>query len=375
MRTSARGVVVAVPLLAATLAGCGDVEVAVESEVPTPLVDPLPITVGVYYSERFSKYSHAEERWGVDWKAELGPYHVRMAQTLFAAAFRETIPVTDLTALPANPAYVAIIEPQIEQYSFITPKDTGANYYAVTIKYRLNLLAPNGSPADSLTFTGYGSFKSGGITSTAPMMRATKAAMRDAAAKFLVQFPEQEVARKMVAGAPLIETPAPVVAAGTTSVVSAPDNVVIATVPIVDKPPAPATAPDPGAVPGTADPAPSPEEAGGESTSAPDSAGESTPVPESAPETSPPAESSGDSPSAPDSAGESTPVPESAPETSPPAESSGDSPSAPDSAGESTTAPESAPETSPPAESSGDSPSAPDSAQQPETPHEIQPDG
>ena len=31
------------------------------------------------------------------------------------------------------------------------------------------------------------------------MVLATKAAMRDAAAKFLVQFPEQDIAKKMLA--------------------------------------------------------------------------------------------------------------------------------------------------------------------------------
>jgi hypothetical protein len=225
----------------AALAGCGDVEVAAESQMPTPLVDPLPVTVGVHYTEDFSKYQHAEERWGVKWKAELGPYHVRMAEKLFHAAFREIVPVEDLKALPANPPYVAIIEPRIEQYSFITPKDTGANYYAVTIKYRLNVLAPSGEPADSLTFTGYGSFKSGGMSTTTPMVSATKAAMRDAAAKFLVQFPEQDVAKKLVAGTPLIEPPAPVAATSTSAPV-APDDLVIQTVPLIDQAPADATA-------------------------------------------------------------------------------------------------------------------------------------
>ena len=230
----------------AALAGCGDVEVAAESDMPRPLVDPLPITVGVHYSEDFSKYQHAEERWGVKWKAELGPYHVRMAEKLFTAAFRETVPVNDLKALPANPPYVAIIEPRIEQYSFITPKDTGANYYAVTIKYRLNVLAPTGETADSLTFTGYGSFKSGGVSTTSPMVSATKAAMRDAAAKFLVQFPEQDVAKKLVAGTPLIEPAAPVAAAapGTTPGAApvSTDDLVIQTVPIIDQAAADGTA-------------------------------------------------------------------------------------------------------------------------------------
>jgi hypothetical protein len=258
-RVMATGWGVAVPLV--LLAGCGDVQVAAESDVPTPLVDPLPLTVGIYYSEDFSKYAHAEERWGVDWKAELGPYHVRMADRLFAATFREIIPVKDLTALPANPPYVAIIQPRIEQYSFITPKDTGAGYYAVTIKYRLDVLAPNGAPADSLTFTGYGSFKSGGMTSTAPMVLAPKAAMRDAAAKFLVQFPEQEVAHKLLAGTPLVAAAPPPAADGTAQPAAVADNAVIEMVPVVDHdaPPATTATAQPASAPATT-PEPKPEQ-------------------------------------------------------------------------------------------------------------------
>lgn len=283
----------------AALAGCGDVEVAAESEMPNPLIDPLPITVGVHYSEDFSKYQHAEERWGVKWKAELGPYHVRMAEKLFHAAFREIVLVGDLKALPSSPPYVAIIEPRIEQYSFITPKDTGANYYAVTIKYRLNVLAPTGETADSLTFTGYGSFKSGGVSTTSPMVSATKAAMRDAAAKFLVQFPEQDVAKKLVAGTPLIEPAAPVAAAapGTTpgpTPVST-DDLVIQTVPVIDQPSADGTAGPTGATNPSTTPAGTPGEAPSApsdspappATQSPD-ATSSPPQPE--PQTNPPAE-------------------------------------------------------------------------------------
>lgn len=268
-RVMATGWGLALPLV--MLAGCGDVQVAAESEVPTPLIDPMPLTVGIYYSEDFSKYAHAEERWGVDWKAELGPYHVRMADRLFAASFREIIPVKDLTALPANPPYVAIIQPRIEQYSFITPKDTGAGYYAVTIKYRLDVLAPNGAPADSLTFTGYGSFKSGGMTSTAPMVLATKAAMRDAAAKFLVQFPEQEVAHKLLAGTPLVAAAPPPAAAGTEQPPVVADSAVIEMVPVIDHDAPPATT-------ATAQPAP---------------ATTSEPKPEQAPAQTPPPEPQG----------------------------------------------------------------------------------
>jgi hypothetical protein len=225
-------------LLAAGFAGCGGVNVATESSVPVPLVDPMPVTVGVYYSPEFAQAKHDEERWGTDWKVDLGPYHVHMADKLFAAEFRETVPVADIKSLPANPPYKAIIEPRIEQFSFITPRDTGAKYFAVTIRYRLNVYTPDGALADSLTFTGYGSNGAGsGMTSTKPMVAATKAAMRDAAAKFLVQFPEQDVAKRLVAGEPLAEAPQQVAlgapaAAG--QAVPSTDSANVDTVPIVD---------------------------------------------------------------------------------------------------------------------------------------------
>src|SRR5262245_53832096 len=221
------------PILAfaALAAACGDVQVATDVDFPKPLVVPMPVKMGIYYSDQFSKYLHQEERWGTDWKIELGPFHVKMTQRLFNDAFAETVTVKDLNDIPAGEHVSAVVEPRIEQYSFITPRDTGAKYYAVTIRYRLNVFAPNGQLADSLTFTGYGSSPSSGVTTTNPMMLATKAAMRDAAAKFLVQFPDQEVSKKMLAGTPLIDPNKQVAEGGGTS--STPGSV-IESVPIID---------------------------------------------------------------------------------------------------------------------------------------------
>lgn len=275
----------AVLLVAVAFAGCGGVNVATESSVPVPLVDPMPVTVGIYYSPDFSQAKHDEERWGTDWKVDLGPYHVHMADKLFAAEFRETVPVADIKSLPANPPYKAIIEPRIEQFSFITPRDTGAKYFAVTIRYRLNVYTPEGALADSLTFTGYGSNGAGsGMTSTKPMVAATKAAMRDAAAKFLVQFPEQDVAKKLVAGEPLVEAPQQV-ALGASAAAGQPaassDSVNVDTVPIVDPTSEPAPTPSPSSTnsststpPGDAAVAPAPKSDG---SSAPASSTETQP--------------------------------------------------------------------------------------------------
>ncbi|HXR52751.1 MAG TPA: hypothetical protein VN762_11480, partial [Steroidobacteraceae bacterium] len=89
--------------------------------------------------------------------------------------------------------------PRIEQYSFATADETSGSYWAVTIRYRIAVYSPQGEPADSLTLTGYGSVADAGGAGTA-LGNATSAAMRDAAAKILVQMPKQPLTARMAAG-------------------------------------------------------------------------------------------------------------------------------------------------------------------------------
>src|SRR5207302_1582227 len=81
--------------------------------------------------------------------------------------------------------------------------DTGGRYDAATIRYRINVYTPQGEKVDTLSLTGYGSALAQGLSSGKPLERATLAAMRDAAAKFLVQFPQQALAQQLAHDEPL----------------------------------------------------------------------------------------------------------------------------------------------------------------------------
>ncbi len=182
------------------LAGCGAIQVKPALAIPRALIKPIDMEVGVFYSPEYRAFEHRETRWGSDWKIALGAEHVRMTDNLLSQAFAKT---TRLEKFPTEGAVApvkAIIEPRIEQYSFITPRDTGSEFYAVTIKYRLNLDSPSGALIDSFQFTGYGTAASGGMSSEKPLLAATVTAMRDAAAKFLVQFPEQASVKRLALG-------------------------------------------------------------------------------------------------------------------------------------------------------------------------------
>jgi hypothetical protein len=222
-------------LLAA--AGCGDIKVKAEPKLPPALVSRLPLTVGVYYSNSFRTYKHREERWGAGYEVDLGAGHVHLADQLFGLEFAGTVPVENLDAVPQNLHVAAIVEPRIERYSFLTSRDTNGQYFAVTIDYRLNMFNARGERIDSFTFVGYGSAPSKGMSSSNPLEAATQSAMRDAAAKFLVQFPEQGTVKKLLAGETIAPLGAPTVAsAGAEEVLGGIEMVPIIEKPTVEKP-------------------------------------------------------------------------------------------------------------------------------------------
>lgn len=220
----------------AALAACGDIEVKAEPQLPPSLITKLPMTVGVFYGNNFKTYVHREDRWGAAYVVDLGTSHMHLADDLFRREFDNIVPVESLDSIPQDANLRAVIEPRIERFSFLTARDTGGDYFAVTIDYRLNLFNTKGERLDSFTFVGYGSAPSSSLGgSETPMQLATRAAMRDAAAKFLVQFPEQSTVKKLVAGEAI--QPLSAVAVADNSSAPPVTTEAIEIVPIVEKTP------------------------------------------------------------------------------------------------------------------------------------------
>ncbi|MEZ5500799.1 MAG: hypothetical protein R3E77_15405 [Steroidobacteraceae bacterium] len=244
------GATVGACLAAALIVGCGGVEIAPAVALPRALVNPIEARVGLLVQPDMRNFVHKESRWGVPWSIELGPGHLAMVRALFGAEFKDVAEFSTLEEAHAASGLRAIFEPRIEQFSFATAKDTGGGYYAVTIRYRFNVLTPDGAAVDSLTLTGYGNSAAKGVSSGNPLILASQRAMRDAVAKFLVQFPEMTLAAQLRDGAPLLA-----------SATGARANRIEA-VPIIDTAPAtgvvspPASLPEP--VPPAAEPAPVP---------------------------------------------------------------------------------------------------------------------
>jgi hypothetical protein len=199
----------AVQLIAAGLSalvlatGCGPVHLVASTNIPPPLVVKIPVAVALFIPKDFSDHVHQEERWSTKWNIALGRAQSDALTRLMTAMFERVVTVDSINAGAQLGAQVrAILEPSIEEYAFVTPRDAGSPFFAVSIKYRVNVYSPDGRLADSWSFTGYGTSPAEGLSSTTPLTRATSLAMRDAGAKLAVEFREQAIVRGLLPDAP-----------------------------------------------------------------------------------------------------------------------------------------------------------------------------
>ena len=238
-------------MLPLALSACSGVKIKPDETLPKPLVEPLPASVGLVLPDELRNYQHKETRFGTDWLITLGPGHVHLMEQIFKDSFANVQEFHDRTAAAAAADLQAVFEPHIEGYQFVTSRETNGRYCAVSIRYRFFIYTPKGEKADTLTLTGYGSALASSTSGGGPLEAATLAAMRDAAAKFLVQFPDQPAAQPLAHHQPLSVQQAAAVTG----------NDLIQAVPIEESEDvaasvksAPAAAP--AAAPGTAPPAP-----------------------------------------------------------------------------------------------------------------------
>lgn len=201
-----------------TLAGCGPVRLVANTNIPPPLIVKLPITVALFLPTEFSQYVHDEERQGKQWHIELGQAQTDGITRLLDAMFERVVRVDSVAAGGAlGPEVRAILEPSIEEYAFVTPRDAGSPFFAVSIKYRVNVYTREGKLAESWGFTGYGTSPAQGLSSIEPLKQATALAMRDAGAKLAVEFREQAVIRSLLPEAPTADDGASPTPAGNSS--------------------------------------------------------------------------------------------------------------------------------------------------------------
>ena len=176
-------------LLSFSLAGCGPKLVTMRplNEFPEPLVEPLPVHVGVHYPAGFGTFTHKEKRpgpAGQEWTINLGATQLQVFRTIFDATFAS---VSELeTPARGDGGVSAIIVPSVKDFQFALPDDTRAKVFEIWVKYDLSIRDPQGAEIGHWAFTAYGKTPTAFLkTDEEAIQAATVVALRDAGASMI----------------------------------------------------------------------------------------------------------------------------------------------------------------------------------------------
>lgn len=175
----------------ASITGCST-SVVVESDFPTPLVESLPVSVGLIFDPELHNFVHAEMiRDQSAWTIDLGDTNIAMLEPLFSAMFDQTV---DVGNVPADQIAASrldgVLRSTLEKFEFDVPFGQRDQFVEVWMQYRFFLYEPDGEVVAEWPVTGYGKAELEHDQEEA-VRRAAITAMREAGATISTRFASQ----------------------------------------------------------------------------------------------------------------------------------------------------------------------------------------
>jgi hypothetical protein len=199
---NARTALLAVALL---LSACGAKEVVVQGAFPRPVMEQLPLTLGVYYDEAFRQHEFFDEATGrneATWIVKTGQAQVDMYNTLLPGMFVGIRHLDEPPGSAAAPTGVdAILVPRVAELQYSIPLQTKIKVYEIWMRYAYQLYTPDGELIADWTMTSYGKTPTAFMqTDQAAVNLAAVVALRDAGANFATGFTRVPAVRDWLSG-------------------------------------------------------------------------------------------------------------------------------------------------------------------------------
>jgi hypothetical protein len=185
---------------AACLASCGGSQVIVESTFPRPLIEPLPVSMGVVIPEELYNFIYTEDIPDQTlWTIALGDANVAMLAPLFEGMFDATKELESLALAAGDPTLDGVIEPRLEKFEFDVPQGQRDEFVEVWLQYQITVYEPDGGTVIQWPVSGYGKSELLRDAEDA-VQRAAVVAMREAGATISTKFSEQPQVREWLEG-------------------------------------------------------------------------------------------------------------------------------------------------------------------------------
>ena len=188
-------------------AGCASKQVVVEGTFPAPLLDPLPVTIGVIYPSAFAQHEFFDEAKGraeSDWLVKTGEAQVEFWDILLTGLFDEVVHIQDWETVQSRSADIdGVLIPAIAELQYTIPTHTNVKVYEIWMRYEFRLVdvsaihqqedgALSFNPEDRIAqwpVTAYGKTPTAFLQSDEEAVNlAAVVALRDAGAHFITTF-------------------------------------------------------------------------------------------------------------------------------------------------------------------------------------------
>lgn len=167
--------------------------VKVSGNFPTPLVEKLPVKVGLYFSKEFKEYTPVEVLYqDTDWEVPIGYASQQMFEQVFLSMTNEVI-ILDKKPEPGTFAKGVdlIIAPEFTDFGILDPDVTPLEFFSVSFKYRVKVTTPQGMQLADWEFNSYGKASWRHFNEEGSVREALITALRDAAATLAIDFRKQ----------------------------------------------------------------------------------------------------------------------------------------------------------------------------------------
>ena len=196
-------------LLCLTLlgAGCASKQVVVEGKFPAPLLEPLPITMGVIYPSAFAQHEFFDEAKGraeSDWLVKTGEAQVEFWDILLTGLFDNVVHIRDWETVQNRGTEIdGVLIPAIAELQYTIPTHTNVKVYEIWMRYEFRLVdigaihqqedgALSFNPEERIAqwpITAYGKTPTAFLQSDEEAVNlAAVVALRDAGAHFITTF-------------------------------------------------------------------------------------------------------------------------------------------------------------------------------------------
>jgi hypothetical protein len=191
-----------------------NVEINEIGTYPHPLIEPLPIKVGVYYGNDFGKFETTQklEFVGIDGaiiftyidNIKMGKANIALFDHILSTVFEKVTPVQFLSKESDHKKDIdLIVEPTVHSFTYPSPTKppVPSNYGVITIHiiYEINFYLPEGEKISSWSIKGSSAVLPGIELKheTTAVVELTQMAMRRVAAKFMTDFCNQVEIKKL----------------------------------------------------------------------------------------------------------------------------------------------------------------------------------